>query len=78
MYSLSDSDIDIAYCVAPYDPAVACYIISGCKFSTANQNPSNKWFLIATQRTKLSSPSERALKTELKNSVRLFVAFCLT
>ena len=33
---------------------------------------------MAIQRAKLSTPSQRALKTELKTSVRLFVAFCLT
>ena len=53
-------------------------LLIGCEFSTANQNPSNKWFLIATQRAKRSTPSERALKTDLKNSARLFTAFCLT
>ena len=53
-------------------------LLIGCEISTANQNPTNKWFLMATQRAKLSTPSERALKTDLKTRVRLFVAFCLT
>ena len=53
-------------------------LLIGCEISTANQNPTNKWFLMATQRAKRSTPSERALKTELKTGVRLFVAFCLT
>ena len=54
-------------------------LLIGCEFSTANQNPTNKWFLMATQRAKRSTPSERALKTELKTAgIRLFVAFCLT
>ena len=30
----------------------------------------------ATQRAKWSTPSERVMKTEVKNSVRLLVAFC--
>ena len=50
----------------------------GCEFSTANQKPTNKWFLMATQREKRSTPPERALKADLKNGARLFVAFCLT
>jgi len=53
-------------------------LLIGCEFSTANQEPTNKWFLMATHRAKWSTPSERALKTELKTGVRLFVAFCLT
>ena len=53
-------------------------LLIGCEFSTANQKATNKWFLMATQREKQSTPSERALKTELKTGVRLFVAFCLT
>ena len=40
-----------------------------CEFSIANQKPTNKWFLMATQREKQSTPSERALKTELKTVV---------
>ena len=51
-------------------------LLIGCEFSTANQKATNKWFLMATQREKQSTPSERALKTELKTGVRLFVAFC--
>ena len=47
-------------------------LLIGCEISTANQNPTNKWFLVATQRAKRSTPSERALKTELKTGVRLF------
>ena len=50
----------------------------GFEFSTANQEPTNKCFLMATPREKLSTLSERALKTKLKTGVRLFVAFCLT
>ena len=38
-------------------------LLIGCEFSTANQEPTNKWFLMATQREKRSTPSERALKT---------------
>ena len=53
-------------------------LLIGCEFSTANQEPTNKWFLMATQREKRSTPSERAFKTELKTGVRLFVVFCLT
>ena len=45
-------------------------LLIGCEFSTANQKATNKWFLMATQREKQSTPSERALKTELKTSVR--------
>ena len=52
-------------------------LLIGCKFSTANQKATNKWFLMATQREKRSTPSERVLQTELKTGVRLFVAFCL-
>ena len=53
-------------------------LLIGCEFSTANKKPTNKWFFMATQREKRSTPSEWALKTELKTGVRLFVAFCLT
>ena len=53
-------------------------LLIGCEFSTANQKPTNKWFLMATQREKRSTQLERALKTELRTGVRLFVAFCLT
>ena len=52
-------------------------LLIGCKISTANRNPSNNWFLMATQRAKWSLPSERALKADLKSGVRLFLAFCL-
>ena len=52
-------------------------LLIGCKISTANQNP-KKWLLMATQKAKGSTPYERALKTELKTGVRLFVAFCVT
>ena len=53
-------------------------LLIGGKVSTANQDPPKEWFLSATQRAKRSTPSERAMKTELKTDVRLFVAFCLT
>ena len=53
-------------------------LLIGCKFTTAYQKPTNKWFLMATQREKQTTPSERTLKTELKTGVRLVVAFCLT
>ena len=53
-------------------------LLIGCEISTANQIPTNKWFLMATQKANQSTPSEIALKTELKTGVRLFVAFCLT
>ena len=53
-------------------------LLIGCEFSTANRELINQWFFMATQREKQSTPSERALKTELKPGVRLFVAFCLT
>ena len=53
-------------------------LLIGHEFSTANQEHTNKWFLMATQRQKRSSPFERAFKTELKTGVRLFVVFCLT
>ena len=53
-------------------------LLIGCEISTANQNPTNKWFSMATQRAKRSTPSESALKTELKTGVGLFVALCLT
>ena len=53
-------------------------LLISCEISTANQNLTNKGFLMPTQRAKLSTPSERALNTGLKNGVRLFVAFCLT
>ena len=46
--------------------------------STANQHLSNNRFLLATQRAKQSTLPEGAVKTELENSVRLFVLFCLT
>ena len=39
-------------------------LLIGCEFSTANQKPTNKWFLMATQRAKWIAPSERALKNE--------------
>ena len=35
-------------------------LLIGCEFSTANQKPANKWFLMATQREKrypFSSPN---------------------
>ena len=53
-------------------------LLIGCEISTANQIPTNKWFLMATQRAKRSTQSERTFKTELKTGVRLFVAFWLT
>ena len=53
-------------------------LLIGCEFSTANQKATNKWFLMATQREKRSTPSERALKTEQKTGAGLYVAFCLT
>ena len=53
-------------------------LLIGCEISTANQNLTNTWFLLATQRAKRSIPTERAFKTELKIGIRLFVAFCLT
>ena len=53
-------------------------LLIGCEFSTANQEPTNKWFLMATQRLNQSTLSKRALKTELKTGVGLFVAFCST
>ena len=43
----------------------------GREFSNANQKPTNKWFLMATQREKLSTQSQKALKTELKTGVQL-------
>ena len=46
--------------------------------STANQHLSNNQFLLATQRAKQITSSERAAKTGLENGVRLFVLFCLT
>ena len=52
-------------------------LLIGGKVSTANQDPPKEWFLSATQRAKRSTPSERAMKTELKTDVRLFVAFWL-
>ena len=48
------------------------------EISTANQKPTNKWFLMATQIEKRSTPPKRALKTELITGVTLFVAFTLT
>ena len=42
-------------------------LLIGCEFSTANQKPTNKWFLMATQREKRSTPPERAFKADLKN-----------
>ena len=33
---------------------------------------------VVIRRAKRSTPTEKALKTELKTGVRLFVAFCLT
>ena len=54
-------------------------LLIGCKISTANQIPTNEWFLMATQRANRSTPSKRGLiNTELKTGVILFVAFCLT
>ena len=56
-------------------------LLIGYEFSTANHEPANhnhEMVFMATQREKWSTPSERALKTELKTGVRLFVAFCLT
>ena len=46
-------------------------LLIGCEFSTANQSRTNTWFLMATQRAQPRTPTERALKTELKNCVRL-------
>ena len=48
------------------------FLLIGCEFSTANQDPTNKWFLMAQQRAKRSTPSERALKNKLKTGVRLW------
>ena len=53
-------------------------LLIGCDILTTNQNPTDKWFLMLTQRAKRITPSKRALKIELKTGVRLFVAFCLT
>jgi len=53
-------------------------LLIGCEISTANHNPTKKWFLMATQKAKRSTPYERAVKAELKTGVGLFVAFCLT
>ena len=53
-------------------------LLIGRKLPTANQDPPKEWFQSAAQRAKRSTPSERAMKNELKNEVRLFVAFCLT
>ena len=44
-------------------------LLIGCEISTANQIPTNKWFLMATQRANQGTPSKRALKTELKSGV---------
>ena len=46
-------------------------LLIGCEISTANQNPTNKLFLMATQIAKQSTPSERALKPDLKTGFRL-------
>ena len=46
------------------DPKTMLFI--GCEISTANQNPTNRWFLLVTQRAKQSTLTERSLKTELK------------
>ena len=53
-------------------------LLIGCEFSTADEELAIKCFLMATQREKWCTPSERALKTELKTGVRLFVAFWLS
>ena len=39
--------------------------------------PTRKWFLKLTLRTKWIMPGERALKTVPENGVRRFVHFCL-
>ena len=44
-------------------------LLIGCKFSTANQELKNQWFFMATLREKQSTPSERALKIELKTGL---------
>ena len=44
-------------------------LLIGWRFSTANQNFSNNWYSIATQRANLSTPQERALKAELDKMV---------
>ena len=48
-------------------------LLAGGRLSTANQDPPKQWF----QSAKQSIPFKGALKTVHKNSVRLFVAFCL-
>ena len=53
-------------------------LLIGCEISTTNQNLTNKWFLMLTQRAKQSTLSKKAIKTELKTGVRLFVALRLT
>ena len=54
-------------------------LLIGCEFSTANQEPTNKYIVFnGNIEEKRGTPYERALKTELKTGVRLFVAFCLT
>ena len=85
-YKQSDTIFQFSFhcsfrCCAPF--CLLCcplgpLLLIGGKLSTANQDPPKEWFKSATQRAKRSTPSERAMKTELKSDVRLFVAFCLT
>ena len=85
-YKQSDTIFQFSFhcsfrCCAPFC-SLCCplrpLLLIGGKLSTANQDPPKEWFKSETQRAKRSSPSERAMKTELKSDVRLFVAFCLT
>ena len=57
--ALLDGVLCFAHCVLHFKTV----LFIGCEFSTANQKATNTWFLMATQREKRITPSERALKT---------------
>ena len=53
-------------------------LLIDCEFSTANQKPTNKWFLMVTQRKNGTHHLKEQKELSWKSGVRLFVPFCLT
>ena len=53
-------------------------LLIGCKFSTANQNPRSKGLLMARKRAERSTPSKRALKTEIVCGILFDLIYCMT
>ena len=53
-------------------------LLIGCEFSTANQDPTNKWFLMATQRAKPSTPSEAENWCQIVGGILLDLVYYMT